>query len=94
MGDFKFANWRAGRIVHFYNNLVDICLPGDELAEERISWRSVASLYRDCIMVCLIFVFICQPFNILFANISFFFFFLRLYLREVTSPIRELTSFK
>jgi hypothetical protein len=56
MGDFKFANWRARRIVQYYNDLVDICLPGDELAEERISWRSVGSLYRDCIMVCFIFV--------------------------------------
>ena len=52
MGDFKFANWRARRIVLHYDDLVDICLPGDELDEERISWRSVASYYRDCIMVC------------------------------------------
>jgi len=57
MGDFKFANWRCRRIVLHYNDLVDICLPGDELAEERMSWRSVASSYRDCIMVCSNFVF-------------------------------------
>ena len=58
MGDFKFANWRARRIVLYYDSLVDICLPGEERAEERDSWSSVASLYRDCITVrkCFIFV--------------------------------------
>jgi hypothetical protein len=51
MGDFKFANWRARRIVVYYNDLVEICLPGDERAEERNCWSSVASLYRDAITV-------------------------------------------
>jgi len=57
MGDFKFANWRARRIVLHYNDLVSVCLPGDNLAEERMAWSSVASLYRECITVRLSFVF-------------------------------------
>ena len=51
MGDFKFANWRARRIVFYYDSLVEICLPGEERAEERNSWSTVASLYRDAITV-------------------------------------------
>jgi hypothetical protein len=51
MGDFKFANWRARRIMLHYNDLVQICLPGDELAEDHDSWSRVASIYRDCITV-------------------------------------------
>jgi len=57
MGDFKFANWRARRIMLHYNDLIEICLPDNERAEERNSWSSVATLYRDCIMVCVFYLF-------------------------------------
>jgi hypothetical protein len=51
MGNFKFANLCARRIVFYYDSLVEICLPGEERAEERNSWSTVASLYRDAITV-------------------------------------------
>jgi len=74
MGDFKFANWRARRIMLHYNDLVEICLPGDERAEERNSWSSVASLYRDCIMVCLFyFYFYFQPFYLMLYLLTIYF---------------------
>jgi hypothetical protein len=56
MGDFKFANWRARRIVNNYNDLVEICLPGENLSEERIAWSSVAFLYSECITVRIFFL--------------------------------------
>jgi len=74
MGDFKFANWRARRIMLHYDDLVEICLPGAERAEERNSWSSVASLYRECIMVCSIyFYFYLKPFNLMFYLLTFHF---------------------
>jgi hypothetical protein len=74
MGDFKFANWRARRIMLHYNDLVEICLPGDERAEERNSWSSVASLYRDCIMVCLFyFYFYFQPLYLMLYLLTIYF---------------------
>jgi hypothetical protein len=49
MGDFKFANWRARRIVENYDQLVELCLPGQENEGNRDAWCRMSSLYRGCI---------------------------------------------
>ena len=47
-GDIKFANWRARRIIDELDQLVDICIPVNQMIE-RLQWRDNVKKYRDVI---------------------------------------------
>jgi len=52
MGQIKFANWRARRVIERIDSIIELCIPGDERIIERNKWRDVISSYRLTIQVC------------------------------------------
>ncbi len=50
MGQIKFANWRARRVIEKIHSLIELCIPGNE--EEQHKWREVISAYQSTIQVC------------------------------------------
>ena len=51
MGDTKFANWRARRIVERIDDIIEVCLPGDERLAQRQQWSQTCAAYRSTIEV-------------------------------------------
>ena len=49
MGQIKFANWRARRVIEKIHSIIELCIPGDE--EEQNKWREVISAYQSTIQV-------------------------------------------
>ncbi len=47
MGEIKFANWRAWRIIQNIDSLVDVSLQEDD----RNKWKETISMYREVIEV-------------------------------------------
>jgi hypothetical protein len=48
MGDVKFANWRAQKIIKEIDGLVDICIPNNQ-QDKRNDWKHTVSLYHNTI---------------------------------------------
>ncbi len=48
MGDVKFANWRARKIIKEIDGLADICIPENQ-EDKRNEWKHTVSLYRNTI---------------------------------------------
>jgi hypothetical protein len=46
MGQIKFANWRARRVIKQIDSIIELCIPGDDRIIERNEWRDVISSYR------------------------------------------------
>lgn len=51
MGDIKFANWRARRILQHIDEIVEVCLPGDERRLLREQWSDTCADFRSTIEV-------------------------------------------
>jgi len=47
MGEIKFVNWWARRIIDNFDLLADICIPGN--LDLRTKWKNVAVEYRTTI---------------------------------------------
>lgn len=54
MGEIKFANWRARKIVEEMDSLIDVSFPGDERANQRDKWKEAVLTWRAMIKVCLL----------------------------------------
>lgn len=52
IGAIKFANWRARKVVENLDSIIEVCLPGDNLAQQREKRREVVSAYIAMINVC------------------------------------------
>jgi hypothetical protein len=51
MGAIKFANWRARRVTDEIENIVNLCIPGDERLTERTKWKETIYAYQRTIKV-------------------------------------------
>jgi hypothetical protein len=51
MGEIKFANWRARRIVQQIDSIIEVCLPGNERQPQRELWSDTCAVYRSTIEV-------------------------------------------
>jgi hypothetical protein len=47
----KFANWRARRVINEIDQIIDVCIPGEDADIERNKWQTTISLYRRTIQV-------------------------------------------
>jgi len=48
LGEVKFSNWRARRIIEEFDGLADLCIPETEL-ELRQQWKGIATQYLEVI---------------------------------------------
>jgi hypothetical protein len=46
MGEVKFANWRARRVIEHFDQLVDVCVTDED---EQVKWKSAGGIYRRTI---------------------------------------------
>ena len=49
VGKVKLANWRARKVIQDFEILIDLCLAGDTLQDERNQWMRILTSYRLCI---------------------------------------------
>ena len=49
VGKVKLANWRARKVIQDFEILIDLCLAGDTLHDERNQWMRILTSYRLCI---------------------------------------------
>jgi hypothetical protein len=46
MGEVKFMNWHACRVIEHFDQLVDACIADED---EQVKWKSAGSIYRQTI---------------------------------------------